>query len=92
MSEEKEVQLVPVRTFTGNSARLDAELARGVLAEAGIESAIPGEVAADTFPFLDVPLLVRDEDLAQAVEILQTTFVPAPEDDQSEEGGEPGAD
>jgi len=90
MSEEKEVQLVPVRTFTGNSARLDAELARGVLAEAGIECAIPGEVAADTFPFLDVPLLVRDEDLNHASEILEDAFSPAEGEDQSEGGDESG--
>ena len=90
MSEEKEVQLVPVRTFTGNSARLDAELARGVLAEAGIECAIPGEVAADTFPFLDVPLLVRDEDLNQASQILEDAFAPAEGEDQSEGGEESG--
>ena len=88
MSEESKVQLVPVRTFSGNSARLDAELARGVLTDAGIECIIPGEVAADTFPFLDVPLLVRDEDAARASEILESTFVPAADDDQSDEGGE----
>lgn len=89
MSEEREVQLVPVRTFSGNAARLDAELARGVLADAGIECIIPGEVAADTFPFLDVPLLVRDEDAARASEILENTFVPSADDDQLDEGGEP---
>lgn len=87
MSDEREVQLVPVRTYSGNAARLDAEMARGVLAEAGIECVIPGEVAADTFPFLDVPLLVRDEDLARASEILESAFAPDA-DDQSEEGGE----
>ena len=84
MSKESDVQLVPVRTYSGNAARLDAELAKGVLTEAGIECAIPGEVAADTFPFLDVPLLVRDEDLARASEILESAFAP----DQSEEGEE----
>ena len=88
MSEEKEVRLVPVRTFSGNSARIEAELARGVLAGAGIECVIPGEVAADTFPFLDVPLLVRDEDLTQASEILENAFAPAEGEGQSEDGGE----
>jgi len=84
MTDERKVQLVPVRTYSGNAARLDAELAKGVLTEAGIECAIPGEVAADTFPFLDVPLLVRDEDLTRAAEILENAFAP----DQSEEGVE----
>ena len=85
MGKEKEVQLVPLRRFTGNAARLDAELARGVLAEAGIECVIPGEAAADTFPFLDVLLLVRAEDLEQASEILETAFAPVSEDSQSDE-------
>jgi hypothetical protein len=84
MRDERKVQLVAVRTYSGNSARLDAELAKGVLTEAGIECVIPGEVAADTFPFLDVPLLVRDEDVERAAEILENAFAP----DQSEEGGE----
>jgi hypothetical protein len=88
MNEDSKVQLVPVRTFSGNSARLDAELARGVLTDAGIECIVPGEAAADTFPFLDVPLLVRDEDAARAKEILESTFVPAADDDQLDEGGE----
>jgi hypothetical protein len=85
MSKESEVQLVPVRTYSGNTARIDAEMAKGVLTEAGIECVIPGEVAADTFPFLDVPLLVREDDLARATEVLENAFAP----DQSEEGGEP---
>ena len=84
MSKESKVHLVPVRTFSGNMARLDAELAHGVLTDAGIECAIPGEVAADTFPFLDVPLLVREEDLARAAEILEITFASPAGDDQSE--------
>jgi hypothetical protein len=85
MSKESEVQLVPVRTYSGNTARIDAEMAKGVLTGAGIECVIPGEVAADTFPFLDVPLLVREEDLARATEVLENAFA----SDQSEEGGEP---
>lgn len=86
MSDESKVHLVPVRTFTGNTARLDAELAHGVLTDAGIECAIPGEVAADTFPFLDVPLLVREEDLAQAREVLESTLASPVEESQSEAG------
>jgi hypothetical protein len=84
MSKESEVQLVAVRTYSGNTARIDAELAKGVLSEAGIECVIPGEVAADTFPFLDVPLLIRGEDLARATEILDDAF----SSDQLEEGSE----
>ncbi len=88
MSKESEVQLVPVRTYSGNTARIDAELAKGVLTEAGIECVIPGEVAADTFPFLDVPLLVRDEDLTRATEILENAF----SSDQSAEDAEAAAE
>lgn len=92
MSDEREVHLVPVRTFGGNTARLDAELARGVLAQEGIESIIPGEAAADTFPFLDVPLLVRDEDLARASEILDEAFNPAADDQSAEDEDSPDAE
>ena len=65
-----ETKLVAVRTFTGNTARLDAELAKGLLASEGIDSEISGEAAADTFPFLDVRLLVRAEDSVRASELL----------------------
>jgi hypothetical protein len=74
MNPEREVRLIPVRVFTGGTARLDAELAKALLAEQGIESVIPGEVAADTFPFLDVQLFVREEDLELAAEILASTL------------------
>lgn len=87
MSKESKVHLIPVRTYSGNTARLDAELAHGVLTEAGIECAIPGEVAADVFPFVDVPLLVREEDLARAAEILENAFAPTTGDQSEEVGG-----
>ena len=93
MSEESKMHLVPVRIFSGNTARLDAELARGLLAQEGIECEIPGEVAADTFPFLDVQLLVREEDAERAAQFLESALAAAPpEEDQSgeEEGPEAG--
>ena len=85
MSDERKVKLVPVRIFTGGTARLDAELAKGLLAEEGIESDIPGEVAADTFPFLDVELLVREDDLERAAEFLSRALASEPKADESED-------
>lgn len=83
MSEESKTHLVPVRIFSGNTARLDAELARGLLAQEGIECEIPGEVAADTFPFLDVQLLVREEDAERAAQFLESALAAAGPEDQS---------
>jgi hypothetical protein len=83
MSEESKTHLVPVRIFSGNTARLDAELARGLLAQEGIECEIPGEVAADTFPFLDVQLLVREEDAERAAQFLESALAAAASEDQS---------
>jgi Putative prokaryotic signal transducing protein len=83
MSEESKTHLVPVRIFSGNTARLDAELARGLLAQEGIECEIPGEVAADTFPFLDVQLLVREEDAERAAQFLESALSAAGSEDQS---------
>ncbi len=85
MGEDSEIRLVSVRTFAGNTARLDAELAKGILQEAGIESEIPGEVAADTFPFLDVQLFVREEDAERAAEVLRSALDAPFEGDQSDE-------
>ncbi len=93
MGEEQKVKLLPVRIFSGNTARLDAELAKGLLADEGIESEIPGEVAADTFPFLDVELLVREEDFEHAAEFLDRALAsepvadqPGTEEEEEEEG------
>ncbi len=88
MSEEREGRLVPVRTFSGNMARLDAEVARGFLTDAGIDCFIVGEISAAMAPFLDVPLLVRAEDVARASEILEDAF--ALDDDQSDADEDPG--
>jgi hypothetical protein len=85
MSDEQEINLVPVRTFSGNMARLDAELAKGWLAAEGIESEIPGEMAADTFPFLSVQLFVREEDAARAAEMLSGLMESPAESPQSDE-------
>ena len=82
--EAPETKLVPIRTFVGNTARLDAELAKGLLSAEGIESEIPGEAAADTFPFLNVQLFVREADAERAAEILKGLM--ETENVQSDEG------
>jgi hypothetical protein len=67
-----DVKLVTVRTFHGYAASMNAELARNVLKEEGIPSALPGDTGAEAIPGIDVvQLLVREEDAARADEILQ---------------------
>lgn len=85
MSEESEMKLVPVRVFSGGTASLDAELARNVLAAEGIESVLPGDIAAETIPVLEVYLLVRQEDAQRAAETLGAYFDTPGESPISEE-------
>jgi hypothetical protein len=85
MSDESESKLVPVRAFSGGTASLDAEVARNVLAAEGIESVLPGEMAAVTIPVLGVQLLVRAEDAARAAEILEAYFDKAEEENAGPE-------
>lgn len=66
------VSLVRVRTFSGPTAQLDAELARNILQTQGIQSVLPGDASAEMLPGVDaVQLLVRKEDAAEAAEILK---------------------
>jgi hypothetical protein len=69
---ESEVKLVRVRTFTGPTAHMDAELAKSILEAEEIPCVLPGQASADAYPGLDVvQLLVREEDATEAVEILE---------------------
>jgi hypothetical protein len=64
--------LVAVRTFLNH---IEADLAKGALEAAGIESAISADDAGGTRPHLwvgGVRLLVRQADVERAVEILET--------------------
>ncbi|HLY60982.1 MAG TPA: DUF2007 domain-containing protein [Terriglobia bacterium] len=68
-----DAELVRVRTFSGPTASLDAELAQNILQTQGIACALPGEGHAEMLPGIDVvQLLVRKEDAAQAEEILKS--------------------
>lgn len=63
-------ELIPVSTF---QSTVDAQIAKGVLDEAGIESMIRSDNAGGMYPSIaGVELLVRAEDLARATEALQT--------------------
>ena len=80
MSGDQNIRLVPVRTFGGGSAVMNAELARNLLEAQGIESMVPGDIAAETIPVVDAQVLVREDDAARAAEILAAYFdVPAQE-------------
>lgn len=90
--EGPETRLISIRTFSGNTARLDAELAKGLLAAEGIESEIPNEAAVDTFPFLNVQLFVRKEDMERATELLSGLMETPADSPQSKEGEEAEGD
>jgi hypothetical protein len=67
-----DVKLVVVRTFRGPTASMEAELARNVLKEEGILSALPGDMGGEVIPGIDiVQLLVREEEAARADAILR---------------------
>jgi hypothetical protein len=68
---EKDGKLVPARFFTGSTAQLDADLARNILQSQGIPCVLQGENSAEILPVLEIPLLVREEDAADAERILQ---------------------
>jgi len=88
LSEDKNAKLVPVRVFTGGTAQMDAELARNILQSQRIPSTVQGEGSAELFPVLDVPLLVREEDLDRAQRVLHDYLdadLPAPSDEDADE-------
>ncbi len=64
--------LVRIRTFSGPTALLDAELARNLLETQGIPCVLPGEDSAEAFPVFDVPLLVRESDRERAAMLLKS--------------------
>ena len=72
--DSPEVKMVRLRTFSGPTALLDADLARNLLRARGIPSILPGETSVEMLPFLEVPLLVRDEDAERAQGILRDYF------------------
>ena len=91
MSGDQDIRLVPVRTFGGGSAVMNAELARNILETEGIESIVPGDIAAETIPVVDAQVLVREEDARRAAEILAAYF-DAPADEDAEGSTQSGAD
>jgi hypothetical protein len=92
-----DASLVSVRTFRGPTASMEAELARNVLKEEGIPSALPGDTGAEVIPGIDVvQLLVREEDAARAGAILMAfesadAELPGSDSSESLESREPGS-
>lgn len=77
-SDEPNAKLVRLRTFSGPTARLDAGLAKNILATQGLPCVLPGEAMAEMLPGVDaVQLLVREEDAEEAAEILKS-YLDAP--------------
>ncbi len=68
------VTTVTIRVFSGHTASLDAGLARKLLHARGIPSILGGGTSAEMLPFLEVSLLVREEDADRAADILRNYF------------------
>ena len=66
LAGEKDVKLGCIRTFSGGTAQMDADLARNILQTQGIPSLLQGESSAEVLPVLDIPLFVREEDVERA--------------------------
>jgi hypothetical protein len=71
IQHEKDVKLVPVRSYSGPSAQMDADIARGVLQSQSIPCALSGEGAGEPFPLMEVHVLVREEDKERAARVLE---------------------
>ena len=74
-----EAKLVAVRTFDDLNSSFEAELAQNLLREKGVPSTLSGDVAAGTFPGFPIVLLVREEDAARAVRVLEAFIGPDPD-------------
>lgn len=72
--EDPQVKIVRIRTFSGATASLDANLARNLLRARGIRSILGGQTSAELLPVLEVSLLVREEDADRATNLLQNYF------------------
>jgi hypothetical protein len=72
--EDPSVKIVRIRTFSGPTASLDAGLARNILKARGISSILGGEASAEMLPVLEVSLLVREEDVDRAADVLRNYF------------------
>lgn len=85
-SGEPAPPLVRLRTFSGPTAQLDADLAKNILATQGIPCVLPGEQMAETLPGVDmVQMLVREQDAQEATDILKSYLdQPAPLSDDTE--------
>ena len=70
---EAEPKLVRLRTFSGPTAVMEADLARNLLQEKGILSFVPGETSAEMLPGIDlVQLWVREGDADRASDVLRS--------------------
>ncbi len=74
IEERADVKIVRVRTFSGPTAALDRDLARNILQKEGIPCILPGQTSAQVLPVLEVPLLVREEDVERAARVLSSYF------------------
>jgi Putative prokaryotic signal transducing protein len=82
--ESSDIKLVAIRTFLGFTAAADAEMAKNLLEAEGIPFVTTGVVSArlSSVP-LDVRLLVREDDVERAVEILESCSDAGPLPDEA---------
>jgi hypothetical protein len=82
-------ELVRIRTFSGPTGAIDAELARNILQTQDIACVLPGEGHAEMLPGIDViQLLVRKEDAEKAAEVLES-YLDNPAGAPAEDGPAP---
>jgi Putative prokaryotic signal transducing protein len=69
----KQERLVTVRSFSGPRAYMEADMAKSFLEAEGITSILPGRGSASVLPGVDtLNLLVREQDVERAAEILKS--------------------
>jgi putative signal transducing protein len=74
-AKPEEFSTVCVRVFRGPMAQMEADVARSVLDQEGILCILPGEIAPESYPGVNlIQLLVREEDADKAAEILAEYF------------------
>jgi mono/diheme cytochrome c family protein len=86
---EPEPKLVRIRTFSGPTAVMQADLAKNLLQDQGILSFVPGETSAEILPGVDlVQLWVREQDADLAAEVLKSYLDATEQTEAENEAGE----
>ncbi|MDE3179101.1 MAG: DUF2007 domain-containing protein [Acidobacteriota bacterium] len=73
--KEPEAKLVRIRTFTGPTSLMQADLARNLLQTEGIRCVLPGLVMGEILPGVEpIQMFVDERDVERADEIIEAFF------------------